>query len=264
MAHEEYQELMTAQALSALDSAEADRLERHLEGCPECRAAMEEWQKTSAWLAMDAPLREPSREVRTRILEQIRSEPRQQVKKTKVVQMPSRTGTRSTSQRWGAIAAALLILALGVSLFLVWRENRRVKNELAELSKQVQESQQELSRQREVLAILSSPGARVTELAGTGVAPSAHGMVAYDQSGRAIVMTKSLPAPPAGKAYQLWFIAGGSPIPGKVFKTDSTGKAIMNDQIPREALNASAFAITMEPESGVDKPTGEIYLKSGS
>jgi anti-sigma factor RsiW len=85
MAHEEYQELMTAQALSALDSAEADRLERHLEGCPECRAAMEEWQKTSAWLAMDAPLREPSREVRTRILEQIRSEPRQQVKKTKVV-----------------------------------------------------------------------------------------------------------------------------------------------------------------------------------
>jgi hypothetical protein len=39
---------------------------------------------------------------------------------------------------------------------------------------------------------------------------------------------------------------------------------MMNDQIPREALNASAFAITMEPESGVDKPTGEIYLKSGS
>ena len=263
MAHEEYQELMTAQALSALDAAEADRLERHLESCPECRASMEEWRKTSAWLAMDAPLREPSREVRSRILKAIKSEPQEPTKKAKVVQMSERRDNRSTPQRWGAIAAALLILALGISLFLVWRENRRVKNELAQLSKQIQESQREAAREREVLAILSSPGARVAELAGTSVAPSARGMVAYDQSGRAVVMTKSLPTPPAGKAYQLWFIAGGPPIPGKVFKTDSTGEAMMNDQIPREAVNSSVFAITLEPETGVEKPTGEIYLKSG-
>jgi anti-sigma-K factor RskA len=264
MAHEEYQELMTAQALSALDESDAGRLELHLASCPECRAAMEEWEKTSAWLAMDAPLREPSREVRTRILNQIKSDPGQPAKKTKVIQMPERRGTRSTLQRWGSIAAALMILALGIALIFVLRENRRAKNERDQLAQQIQESQQKLARQREVLTILSSSGARVAELAGTGVAPSARGMVAYDQNGRAVLMTKSLPAPPAGKAYQLWFIFGGSPMPGKVFKTDSSGEAMMSDQIPREALNASVFAITLEPETGVAKPTGEIYLKSGS
>ncbi len=37
---------------------------------------------------------------------------------------------------------------------------------------------------------------------------------------------------------------------------------MLKDQIPAHALNA-VFAITLEPENGVEKPTGEIYLKSG-
>ena len=85
-------------------------------------------------------------------------------------------------------------------------------------------------------------------------------MLAYDKNGRAILMAKGLPPPPAGKAYQLWFIAGGKPMPGKVFTTDASGAGTLKDQIPPQARNAAVFAITLEPEDGVQSPTGQIYL----
>lgn len=100
------------------------------------------------------------------------------------------------------------------------------------------------------------------ELAGTNLMPQAHAMLAFDKNGRAILMAKGLPPAPAGKAYQLWFIAGGQPMPGRVFTTDASGSGSLKDQIPPEARNSAVFAITVEPESGVKSPTGEMYLTS--
>ena len=77
-------------------------------------------------------------------------------------------------------------------------------------------------------------------------------------------MAKGLPLAPSGKAYQLWFIAGGQPIPGKVFSAAASGYGALYDQIPSVAFNNAVFAITLEPESGVRAPTGAIYLRSGS
>jgi anti-sigma-K factor RskA len=128
----------------------------------------------------------------------------------------------------------------------------------------VRDAQQQLERQREAIEIVATPGTRMTELTGTSVVPGAHAMLAYDRSGRAILLAKGLPPAPAGKAYQLWFITGGRPMPGKVFLTDASGAGTLNDQVPTEALNTAVFAITLEPESGVRAPTGAIYLSSGS
>jgi len=102
------------------------------------------------------------------------------------------------------------------------------------------------------------------ELAGTKLVPEAHGMLAYDKNGRAILMAKGLPPAPAGMAYQLWFIAGGQPMPGKVFRTDASGAGTLKDQVPAQARTAAVFAITLEPEKGVQSPTGQIYLSSPS
>ena len=101
----------------------------------------------------------------------------------------------------------------------------------------------------------------MAELAGTKEAPAAHGMLAVDsKSGHAILMAQGLPQAPAGKAYQLWFIAGTRPMPGKVFQTDAAGNAMLDDQLPAEALNAATFAVTLEPQGGVSAPTGPMYL----
>src|SRR5689334_21202574 len=73
MVHDEYKEMIPAQALSALDSVEERELEEHLAECADCRRDLAEWQATAASLAMNADPAEPSSDVRDKILNQIKS-----------------------------------------------------------------------------------------------------------------------------------------------------------------------------------------------
>lgn len=289
MSHEDYKEMLAAQALNALEAAEMRDLEAHLQSCAECRSQLSEWEGTAAGLAfasLEARPLEPSRQLRGRILEAVRAdttgrgpqvgsllgvgtrgtnrdaENAQRPQPANVVRMKPRSW--SSAQTWGAIAAGLVLVGLVASLFVLWRQNREARQELARLSAQVSDAQQQLGQQREAIEIVSAPGTRMMELAGTKLMPEAHAMLAYDKSGRAILMAKGLPPAPAGKAYQLWFIAGGKPMPGRVFTTDASGAGALKDQIPPEARNAAVFAITLEPKSGVQSPTGEMYLTSAS
>jgi anti-sigma-K factor RskA len=76
-------------------------------------------------------------------------------------------------------------------------------------------------------------------------------------------MASKLPSVPQGKAYQLWFIVGNKPpTPGKTFVPDSAGNAVLKDELPREAVDANVFAITVEPATGSEAPTSPIYLRS--
>lgn len=261
MAHDEYKEMLAAAALGTLDGPEVQQLELHLENCSSCRAEHDQWRETVAWLALEAgPLEPPSR-VRTELLLKIKTHPKQ-TSRGNVIPMPART--RTGLQRWTAIAAAIAIVALGLALFGMWRQNRAARLELVRLSQEMEQTKQELARQREAAAIVAAPGARMMELAGTEMAPSAHAMLAFDPSGRAILMAKNLPPPPAGKAYQLWFIAGGNKMPGKVFTTSVSGEGMLNDNVPESARSSAVFAITLESEHGATAPTGQIYLLTRS
>lgn len=267
MVHEDYKQMIAAQALNALDDREASELAAHLIECADCRAELDEWQQTAAFIALDAAPREPSPQVRAQLLEQLKVEPTAESnnKKATVVTMPARRETSwSSLQRWGSIAAAVAIVALGITLFALWRQNLRVKRQLVEMSAEMEKTRKELEAQRETASILSAPGARLMELNGTEMAPNARATLAYDQTGRAMLLTRALPPPPAGKAYQLWFISGGKKMPGRVFTTNSSGEGTLKDQIPGQAVNSSIFAITLEPETGVAEPTGQIYLVSRS
>jgi anti-sigma-K factor RskA len=99
-------------------------------------------------------------------------------------------------------------------------------------------------------------------LAGTEMATRARAKFVYDRkTGKAMLMADDLPPAPAGKAYQLWFIADGKPpMPGHVFNTNAAGHAEMRDQMPEEAMGATVFAVTLEPSNGVNAPTGPKYL----
>lgn len=246
MVHEEYKEMIPARALTALDAAEAHALNEHLENCAECRKELEEWQATAATLALTADSVEPSPAVRERILSEVRKD----------LASPQVLPFRSTPRNiWssfgslGAMAAVVLLTALIVGLIVLWQQNGRMREELA-LSKQFVE-------------LVTTPGARVSELKGIDLGAGATASLAYDQNGHAMLMANKLPQPPQGKAYQLWFIVGKNPpMPGKTFSPDNTGKGMLKEQMPREAINSAIFAITMEPESGSSAPTSPIYLRS--
>lgn len=102
---------------------------------------------------------------------------------------------------------------------------------------------------------------RVVELTATGVAPSARARLSYNSRTGVIELTVSnMPIAPAGKTYQLWLLIGGRPVSGGTFITGPGGRAMLRGQIAADALEASTFAVTLEPVGGSSKPTGPKYL----
>jgi len=246
MVHDDYKEMIPARAISALDAEDARVLNGHLENCPECRRELEDWESTAAALVLAAEPLEPSPQVRKRILSEIGSD-----RSTSQV-VPFKSTSRNIWTSFGslgAIAAVVLFAVLIVALIVLWRQNRA--------------AQVDLARANEFLQLITTPGAKVTELKGTDVDVGATAKLVYDRSGRAILIADRLPGVPRGKAYQLWFIVGNRPLPGKTFVPDDTGKGVMKDQVPATALDSAVFAITLEPAGGASAPTGSIYLRSG-
>lgn len=248
MVHEDYKEMIPARALSALDAAEAHALNEHLKNCVECRKDLDDWQATAAALALGSDPAEPSPAVRDRILDEVRKD----LAEPNVI--PFRSTPRnlwSSFGSLGAMAAAVLFTALIVGIIVLWRQNNAMQNDLAQL--------------REFAQLVTSPGARVSELKATVAGAGATATVAYDKNGHAMLMASKLPNLPQGKAYQLWFIVGNKPpMPGKTFAPDNAGKGMLREEMPREALNSPVFAVTVEPAGGVSAPTGPIYLSSSA
>jgi anti-sigma-K factor RskA len=242
MVHDDYKEMIPARALSALDAAEKQALNEHLENCAECRKDLENWQATAAALSLTPDPVEPSPQVRERILSEVRKEVSSKV-------IPIRSASKrniwSSFGSLGTIAAVVLFAALSIGLAVLWRQN------------------QKLTRENEFVELVNTPGARVSELSGVEPGQSATAKLAHDRTGRAILMASKLRSVPQGKAYQLWFIVGNKPpVPGKTFVPDSAGNAVLKDELPREAIDANVFAITVEPERGSTAPTSPIYLRS--
>jgi anti-sigma-K factor RskA len=278
---ESYRELLAAGALTALDAADARALTSHLERCADCRSEMNEWEDTVAFLALDVKPLEPSAQLRNRILASVSAEARVQAAAneqsahiatpavnqadSKVLKFERPPRDVWTSLRsFGALAATLIFGALIISLLLLWQQNRATRTELAQLSREMMQTQAQLRHERAVVELLTSPDARMARLAGTNVAPGAHAMLAYDRNGHAMLMAKGLPTAPKGMAYQLWYIKDNQKMPGKVFRLDDAGNGILEDQIPAVARDKAVFAITLEPENGVQVPTGSIYLVSAT
>lgn len=241
MVHNDYKEMIPAHALSALDAADERALTEHLADCPECQRELAEWEATAASLSLSADPIEPSAQVRERILSQIGSE--------KSEKSPSKVLPFTSPQRtqWGSltsIAAVILFVALIVTVVVLWQQNRTLR------------------RQNEVYQlVLTTPGSHIAELSGTREASGASAKLAYDNNGSALLIVNNLPRAPEGKAYQLWFIVGDKPLPGKTFNPNEHGHIMTSDQVPDIARKSAVFAVTLEPAGGVKSPTGAIYLR---
>ena len=239
MTHDDYKQMISAHALSALDAADERALNEHLAKCASCRRDFSEFQATAAKLALSADPLEPSKLVREKLLARIRSEK----SVSSVVPLPSpRRNVWNSLGSVGSIAAIVIFLALVVGVVLLWQQNRRLRE------------------RDEILQLILAPGTRVAQLSGTAQASSASAKLAYNQNGHAVLIVDNLPQAPAGKAYQLWYIVDNKPVAGKTFVPGPSGRGLLNDQIPEEARKSAVFAVTLEPAGGVAAPTGAIYL----
>jgi len=69
-----------------------------------------------------------------------------------------------------------------------------------------------------------------------------------------------LPAPKAGRTYELWLVTADKKIPAGIFKPRGDGSAVVRATYAMQPADLKAIAITDEPDGGVSAPTGAVVL----
>jgi anti-sigma factor RsiW len=230
--------LTGAYAADALDPAERDVFERHLETCDSCQAEVRELQATTARLAVGVSATPPAA-LRDRVLAEV-GRTRQLAPDREVVRLDERRSSRPWYRQPATAAAAiLLVVAVGLGGWAV------------------QESRQKADAERlaaRIAAVAVDPQRTVH------TAPVAHGgtgtVVAAD--GIAVFHGSDLPRLPAGQAYQLWRMSGQESQSAGVLGRGGELTGVVTDLGPGDAVGVS-----VEPSAGSSHPTSDPVFVVG-
>ena len=161
------------------------------------------------------------------------------------------------SSRW-TWAGTVLVTALLVA-YVGWTLNA-LERELVQRVGEVASLRGEVSRQRELLRILGAPETQIVALDGLKPSPTARGQMWWHREAGGFLVANGLPEAPAGKTYQLWAIAAGTPLHAGVFDVDAKGTATLRVKPLPGVEKVEMFAVTLEPAGGLPKPSGPMYL----
>lgn len=221
--------LTGAYVLHALTDDERAAFETHMAQCPSCQREVSELRETASRLG-SAVAAEPPESLRSDVLDRI----------NRVRQMPPEDGgvvVAIRRRRWplwvtsiAAAAAMLAAVALGAEVVSTQRELDRAEGQRAELV--------------EVLAAADS------RLRGT-----TNGSVVVSQRlDKLAFLPRAVPPPPAGKAYQMWFIGPQGPRSAGLM-TDPASPVVTDLR-----RGAEQFGVTVEPRGGSQRPTTKPVL----
>ncbi len=204
--------------LGALEPAEAEDFRRHLDSCAVCRDEVAAFRQVVDALPMAAPQQPAPRELRRRIMRDVRSEPGGRARRASSV-WPAWARLVSRPALATGLAAALAALAVvgGIEL-----------------------------------GSAGSRPAKVIQAAVTGVPGSARLRIA---GGRAELIVSRLPPPPAGRIYEVWVKRGHQPpAPTRaLFSVTASGTADVG--VPGNLRGVNTIMVTQEPAGGSLVPT---------
>jgi anti-sigma-K factor RskA len=248
--HEQFAEDLTLHALGALRGDEKRVIEQHLASCSSCRSEFIALQSDAAMLALSATGPVPSASVREKLLSATAPETQ------RVLQIIPRR------RPWALAFAFSLAAVLVVVAAFLWNENRNLTKTLANVNRSFTEQQDQLTQAQDLVNTLTSQESRRITLVAAKSTPQPQGKVFYLPGKAHLVFLASNMAPlPAGRAYELWLIpVNGSPIPAGLFTADAHGSGSIVNPPLRAGVEAKAFAITVEPESGSSAPTSQIIM----
>jgi anti-sigma-K factor RskA len=240
-------------ALGALQGAERQAVEKHLDECSACRQELERLLGDMALLALSASgPRSPARS-RERLLAAIAKEPRR-------AQLP-----RARWAWWNVIGWAAAVGAITIAV-LFRQQNSDLRQHVMQVETNSAKQDHQLREAKQLLATLTSPDAVHFTLVAGKTPPQPQGKAIYVRSsGTLVFLASNLPAIPPQKAYELWLIpTNGAPIPAGLFKPDARGTAaVIHPPLPI-GVEVKTFAITIEPEAGSSAPTSQpVMVGSG-
>ena len=220
--------LSGAYAVDAVDDIERASFERHLAGCPTCRAEVASLRETSALLA-DAATTTPPPALRDAVLSDI----------TRVRPLPPVTvGGPVHRRRWFPALVAAVVLALvgvGGAVWQPWRDD----------------ASQTLSATDQVL---QDPEAQqVTQTLPNGATAT---VVRSPKEHRAVIVTDDLPPAPDGKVYQLWLQTPSEDMVSAGLMPAGGSTALLDGN----ADDAIGVGLSLEPAGGSEQPTEVVAL----
>ena len=243
------QDLAAAYALGALSPEEARRFEAYLAGSPEAQREVAEYREVAALLALAGPEPVPVPDLRERVLARGRAS----------APSPAKAPPRR-SVPWLALAAGLAaVVGLGFGLAQL-RTVRDLRQELAQIGGRLDRTSDRLRTREATLNAILEPGVQMFQLTASGDPDPLIQLFWDRQRHRAVIHGFKLDSVPEGRAYQLWFIKDGAPVPSVTFKPEPTGHVLVEGiEVPAEG-DVSAAALTVEPESGSPQPTSPIRM----
>lgn len=212
---------LSLSALGMLDARERAAVERHLRECASCREALPR-EEDVAWTLAESVAREPPRDLRARIVARHR---------------------RAPAFAWRlAFAAALVAAIVSAGALVVTQaelaEERRLAGEYARALDEI------------------AAGARVVPLEVRGGIRGAGALVVPISGDPYLVL--ALPAPPPGKVYEAWIIRGEqAPLPAGLAPAR---EGVVTVRLTVAARPGDVAAVTLEPEGGAQRPSGEPLL----
>ena len=244
-----FDELASVYALGALDGQDLARFEAHLAaGCGRCERTLTEGGEALAWAARELAEPPPSH-IRTQLLDRLDA----------ASVAPRRRGPQRSfvALRW---VASVAVVAAVISTVVAGLVSARYEARLGQMAREAAQLRAQVAEQRQGLALLRDPEARVVALVGLEPSPRASGRLVWHERAGGLFVVSGLPPAPKGKTYELWAIAGGKPIAAGVFAVDVVGRA----SLPVKPVGGpvEVFAVTLEPAPGVPAPTGPMYLAS--
>jgi anti-sigma-K factor RskA len=249
--HEQFADDLSLYALGALEGEDRLALEKHLEGCADCRRELELLRGDAALLAFSVGGPQPPARSRDRLMSAVAKEPR------RVKVSPAKRSFWWNAFEWAAAAAAVIIVVLLV------RQNTDMQRQIAGLAANSTQQHEQLMQAKELLNSLTSPEALHFTLVSANTTPQPQGKAVYVRgTGTLVFLANNMPALPSQKIYELWLIpaSGAAPIPAGLFRPDAHGAAtVVRPPLPA-GIEAKTFAITVEPESGSAAPTSKPLM----
>jgi hypothetical protein len=259
ISHEEASEFLGAYALDAVDGEERIDLEEHLATCPRCRAELDGLREAAA--ALGNSVEPPPAELWSRIADGMGDHRGDSEELPPMPELstgaserspfrapaPGRTRrTRSNTLLLGAVAVAASAVAVVLGIGLV-----RSQNNVSNLQQSVAHARAaEHSSPAEVA--LHTPGHRVVNLVNGAHVELARFVIL--PGGRGYLVSSSLPRLDKGQTYQLWGIAGMTPISLGLLGASPHGSTFTVAGAPLTA----ELALTAEPSGGTVAPTSAI------
>ncbi len=130
----------------------------------------------------------------------------------------------------------------------------QVATRVATTSRQITE---ELRARADILAALDMTS---VVLKGQPGAEDAEGRVFLSATRGAVIAVSNMPPLPLGQTYQVWFVLPSDRVSVGFAGVDATGRIFESVDPPADTTQLTAVTVTMEPEGGVEMPSGSVRL----